>query len=70
MVKKDLAEIGHVITMKLDAPESPANAMKKSLSSFIGQVSTVLNPEPDDEDDTEVILSSGDTTMLSTYKVI
>lgn len=35
-----------------------------------GQVSTVLNPEPDDEDDTEVILSSGDTTMLSTYKVI
>nr|XP_049701755.1 BSD domain-containing protein 1-B isoform X1 [Helicoverpa armigera] len=68
MVKKDLAEIGHVITMKLDAPESPANAMKKSLSSFIGQVSTVLNPEPDDEDDTEVILSSGDTTMLSTYK--
>ncbi|XP_073962430.1 BSD domain-containing protein 1-like isoform X2 [Choristoneura fumiferana] len=55
-------------TLKLDEPESPANVMKKSLSSFIGQVSTVLNPEPDDEDDTEVILSSGDTTMLSTYK--
>lgn len=55
-------------TLKLDVPESPANVMKKSLSSFIGQVSTVLNPEPDDEDDTEVILSSGDTTMLSTYK--
>ncbi|KPJ07702.1 BSD domain-containing protein 1, partial [Papilio machaon] len=32
------------------------------------QVNIVLNPEPDDEDDTEVILSSGDTTMLSTYK--
>ncbi|CAH0717853.1 unnamed protein product, partial [Brenthis ino] len=55
-------------TLKLDSPESPANVMKKSLSTFIGQVSTVLNPEPDDEDDTEVILSSGDTTMLSTYK--
>lgn len=55
-------------TLKLDIPESPANVMKKSLSTFIGQVSTVLNPEPDDEDDTEVILSSGDTTMLSTYK--
>ncbi|KAL0811955.1 hypothetical protein ABMA28_009354 [Loxostege sticticalis] len=55
-------------TFKLDVPESPANVMKKSFSSFIGQVSTVLNPEPDDEDDTEVILSSGDTTMLSTYK--
>ncbi|CAB3229713.1 unnamed protein product [Arctia plantaginis] len=55
-------------TLKLDVPESPANVMKKSLSTFIGQVSTVLNPEPDDEDDTEVILSSGDTTMLSTYK--
>ncbi|XP_075985208.1 uncharacterized protein LOC142982551 isoform X2 [Anticarsia gemmatalis] len=55
-------------TFKLDVPESPANVMKKSLSTFIGQVSTVLNPEPDDEDDTEVILSSGDTTMLSTYK--
>ncbi|KAF9787696.1 hypothetical protein SFRURICE_003181 [Spodoptera frugiperda] len=55
-------------TLKLDVPESPANVMKKSLSSFIGQVSTVLNPEPDDDDDTEVILSSGDTTMLSTYK--
>ncbi|XP_068624971.1 BSD domain-containing protein 1-like isoform X2 [Battus philenor] len=55
-------------TFKLDVPESPANVMKKSFSTFIGQVSTVLNPEPDDEDDTEVILSSGDTTMLSTYK--
>ncbi|KAM3961342.1 BSD domain-containing protein 1 [Aphomia sociella] len=55
-------------TFKLDVPESPANAMKKSFSSFIGQVSTVLNPEPDDDDDTEVILSSGDTTMLTTYK--
>ncbi|KAG7300936.1 hypothetical protein JYU34_015287 [Plutella xylostella] len=55
-------------TLKLDEPESPANVMKKSFSTFIGQVSTVLNPEPDDEDDTEVILSSGDTTMLSTYK--
>ncbi|CAH2097718.1 unnamed protein product [Euphydryas editha] len=55
-------------TLKLDVPESPANVMKKSFSTFIGQVSTVLNPEPDDEDDTEVILSSGDTTMLSTYK--
>lgn len=55
-------------TLKLDVPESPANVMKKSFSSFIGQVSTVLNPEPDDEDDTEVILSSGDTTLLSTYK--
>ncbi|XP_026332760.1 BSD domain-containing protein 1-like isoform X2 [Hyposmocoma kahamanoa] len=55
-------------TFKLDVPESPANVMKKSITSFIGQVSTVLSPEPDDEDDTEVILSSGDTTMLSTYK--
>ncbi|XP_026728202.1 BSD domain-containing protein 1-B-like isoform X2 [Trichoplusia ni] len=55
-------------TFKLDQPESPANVMKKSLSSFIGQVSTVLNPEPEDEDDIEVILCSGDTTMLSTYK--
>ncbi|KAJ2941332.1 hypothetical protein O0L34_g3532 [Tuta absoluta] len=55
-------------TLKLDVPESPANVMKKSFSSFIGQVSTALSPENDDEDDTEVILSSGDTTMLSTYK--
>ncbi|XP_026750538.1 BSD domain-containing protein 1-like isoform X1 [Galleria mellonella] len=55
-------------TFKLDVPESPANVMKKSFSTFIGQMSTVLNPEPDDDDDTEVILSSGDTTMLTTYK--
>ncbi|CAH3949099.1 BSD domain-containing protein 1-like [Pieris brassicae] len=55
-------------TWKMAVPEPQTNAMKKSISSFIGQVSTVLNPEPDDEDDTEVILSSGDTTMLSTYK--
>ncbi|XP_013145720.1 PREDICTED: BSD domain-containing protein 1-like isoform X2 [Papilio polytes] len=55
-------------TFKFDEPESTANAMKKSFSTFIEQVNTVLNPEPDDEDDTEVILSSGDTTMLSTYK--
>ncbi|VVC98927.1 BSD domain-containing protein 1-A-like [Leptidea sinapis] len=56
-------------TLKLDDEDSPANVMKKSLSTFIGQVSTVLNPEPDDEDeDTEVILSSGDTMALSSYK--
>ncbi|XP_045540454.1 BSD domain-containing protein 1 [Papilio machaon] len=55
-------------TFKFDEPESTANAVKKSFSTFIEQFNIVLNPEPDDEDDTEVILSSGDTTMLSTYK--
>ncbi|KAL4716501.1 hypothetical protein ACJJTC_015929 [Scirpophaga incertulas] len=55
-------------TLEMDMSEQPTNSMKKSFSSFIGQVSTVLSPEPDDEDDTEVILSSRDTTMLSTYK--
>ncbi|KAJ0171497.1 hypothetical protein K1T71_013047 [Dendrolimus kikuchii] len=55
-------------TLKLDVPESPANVMKKSVSSFIGHVITVLDPEPEDENDTEVILSSGDTMTWSTYK--
>ncbi|KPJ04160.1 PREDICTED: BSD domain-containing protein 1-like isoform X2 [Papilio xuthus] len=55
-------------TFKFDEPESTANAVKKSFSTFIEQVNIVLNPEPDDDEDTEVILSSGDTTMLSTYK--
>lgn len=56
-------------TLKLDEPESTANVMKKSFSSFIGQVSSALSPIPyNDEDDTEIVFSSGDTTMLSTYK--
>lgn len=55
-------------TLKLDEPESPANVMKKSFSTFMGQVSTVLNPEPDDEDTEAILVTSGDTIALATYQ--
>lgn len=42
-------------TLKLDEPESTASTMKRSISSFLGQMNEVLNPSPDDSD-TEAIL--------------
>jgi len=54
---------------QLENPESTANTMKKSVSSFLDQVSSVLNPLPDDEDEALMIVGS-DTIKLSRLQVI
>lgn len=47
--------------MQFQEPESTANTVKKSLSSFFGQVSEVLSPTlTEDDDDTEAILITND----------
>lgn len=51
-------------TLQLENPESTANTMKKSVSSFLDQVSSALNPLPDDEDEALMIVGS-DTVTLS-----
>jgi len=51
-------------TLQLENPESTANTMKKSVSSFLDQVSSALNPLPDDEDEALMVVGS-DTVTLS-----
>ncbi|KAL1455352.1 hypothetical protein WDU94_009454 [Cyamophila willieti] len=52
-------------TLQLDKPESTASSMKKSVSSFLGQVSNVLNPSPDDEDEEAVVIHGTDVVPLT-----
>jgi len=51
-------------TFQLENPESTANTMKKSVSLFLDQMSSALNPLPDDEDEALMIVGS-DTIKLS-----
>lgn len=53
----------------MENPESTANTMKKSVSSFLDQMSSALNPLPDDEDEALMIVGS-DTVTLSRLQVI
>ncbi|XP_044742553.1 BSD domain-containing protein 1-like [Chrysoperla carnea] len=46
-------------TLKLNDSESTASSMKRTFSSFLGQMNTVLNPTPDDSD-TEAVIITGD----------
>ncbi|KAJ6646644.1 BSD domain-containing protein 1-A [Pseudolycoriella hygida] len=73
-VKQDLNELSAAVsnagaaigeTLKLDEPESTANTVKKSLSSFFGQVTEALIPSLDD-DDTEAVLITTDGTITLT----
>ncbi|KAL4090703.1 hypothetical protein QTP88_025490 [Uroleucon formosanum] len=50
-------------TLQLENPESTANTMKKSVSSFLDQMSSALNPLPDDEDEALMIVGSGTVTL-------
>lgn len=50
-------------TLQLDKPDSTVGNMKRSVSSFLGQVGNVLNPLPDDGDE-EAILIQGDNHVF------
>lgn len=73
-VKQDLNELSTAVsnagqaigeTLKLDEPESTASTVKKSLSSFFGQVTEALIPSLED-DDTEAVLITTDGTITLT----
>jgi hypothetical protein len=65
-----VSSTGNVIekTLKLDSPDSTASSMKRSFSSFLGQMNTVLNPSPDDSD-TEAILIVEDSETVTLTKL-
>lgn len=52
-------------TLQLDKPESTASSMKKSVTSFLGQVSSVLNPLPDDQDEEAVVIQGSNVVPLT-----
>ncbi|XP_018564535.1 BSD domain-containing protein 1 isoform X2 [Anoplophora glabripennis] len=52
-------------TLKLDSPDSTASSMKRSFSSFLGQVNNVLNPSPDDSDTEIFIVENSETVKLT-----
>ncbi|XP_022907259.1 BSD domain-containing protein 1-like isoform X1 [Onthophagus taurus] len=52
-------------TLRLNEPESTANTVKKSISSFLGQVNEALNPSPEDEDTEAILITDGDMVPLT-----
>jgi hypothetical protein len=44
--------------------------MKRSVSSFFGQVSSVLNPSPDDEDEEAIVIRDSQPVVLTQYQVM
>ncbi|XP_021914019.1 BSD domain-containing protein 1-like isoform X2 [Zootermopsis nevadensis] len=56
--------------LRLDEPESTANTMKRSVSSFFGQVSSVLNPSPEDEDEEAIVIHDSQPVVLTKYQML
>lgn len=70
-VRTEVSHAGTVLndTLKLDEPESTASTVKKSLSSFFGQVSEALVPSiEDDESEAIIITSEGAVTLTGFQK--
>ncbi|XP_055694457.1 BSD domain-containing protein 1-A-like [Lutzomyia longipalpis] len=80
-VKKDLDELSTAVrteasnagaaiagTLKLDEPDSTANTVKKSLSSFLGQVTEALIPNIEDEDTEAVLITNNGTITLTGFQ--
>lgn len=70
-VRSEVTNAGTVLneTLRLDEPASTANSVKRSLSSFLGQVSEALAPSfDDDETETVKITSDGIITLTGFQK--
>ncbi|XP_054276117.1 BSD domain-containing protein 1-like isoform X2 [Macrosteles quadrilineatus] len=52
-------------TLQLDKPESTANTVKRSVSSFFDQVGTALSPPPEDGDEEAIIIQGSDPVFLN-----
>lgn len=69
-VRTEVSNAGSVIgeTLKLDEPESTASNVKKSLSTFFGQVSEALAPTLDDDDAEAVLITSDGIITLTGFQ--
>lgn len=56
--------------LKLDEPESTANTMKRSVSSFFGQMSNVLNPTPEDDDEEVIVIHDSQPVILTKFQMM
>ncbi|ETN66555.1 hypothetical protein AND_001654 [Anopheles darlingi] len=78
-VKNDLTELSTVVkseassasealgrTLHLGEPDSTVGAMKKSFSSFLGQVTEALVPSLEEDEETEAVLITADGTVTLT----
>ncbi|XP_053679679.1 BSD domain-containing protein 1-like [Anopheles nili] len=78
-VKNDLTELSTVVkseassatealgrTLNLGEPDSTVGAMKKSFSSFLGQVTEALVPSLEEDEETEAVLITADGTITLT----
>ncbi|XP_044745941.1 BSD domain-containing protein 1-like isoform X2 [Coccinella septempunctata] len=63
-----LSTTGNVLekTLSLDSPDSTANSVKRSFSTFLDQMNTVLNPSPDDSDTEAIMIVEGSETITLT----
>jgi len=57
------------LNSQLDEPDSTASTMKRSVSSFLGQVSSVLNPSPEDDDEEAIVIHDSEPVVLTKYQV-
>ncbi|CAG9860737.1 unnamed protein product [Phyllotreta striolata] len=55
-------------TLSLDSQSSAASSMKRSFSSFLGQMNTILNPSPDDSDTEILIVENSETKTLNEFQ--
>lgn len=69
-VRTEVTNAGSAIgeTLKLDEPESTASNVKKSLSSFFGQVSEALAPTIEDDDSEAVLITSDGAITLTGFQ--
>uniref|UniRef100_A0A1B6J0V6 BSD domain-containing protein n=1 Tax=Homalodisca liturata TaxID=320908 RepID=A0A1B6J0V6_9HEMI len=52
-------------TLQLDKPESTANTVKRSVSSFFDQMGSALSPPPEDGDEEAIIIQGSDPVFLN-----
>ncbi|PSN43085.1 hypothetical protein C0J52_19295 [Blattella germanica] len=56
--------------LRLDEPESTASTMKRSVSSFLGQMSSVLNPTPEDDDEEAIVIHDSEPVVLTKFQMM
>lgn len=80
-VKKDLDELSTTVrteasnagavlaeSLKMDETDSTANVVKKSLSSFFGQVTEALSPSLDDDDAEAILITTDGSVTLTGFQ--
>lgn len=58
-----------LIVFQLDKPESTANNVKRSVSSFFDQVGSALSPPPDDGDEEAIVIQGNNPVFLNRLQV-